>query len=860
MEKLSVEGTQAAASAQKGTQQAAAPASASTGTQQAVAAAPTLPLAKRIAPGSLGQKINIHTNSFAVTFQKQEYVYRYLCTFLPEISQEQISLRKRTLSFFKDQLEKHFKGEYFYDGVHVISLVDAESEEFRVSHDGQNISILLEKNRDIKTTDVSNQEVQMVVNVLLKKLFGDMNLLNFNRSYFDPTPQTIPGLQNANIKVFHGFSFNVTPSVTGLQACVALAHKVVQSMTVREFMTEIERDVRTSMQGRPEQEMRDRIIIQTNEMLAGSVVSLAYDKRAYKIHKVDFSRTLAHTFDMSTGEKISFRDYFQSRWKRQLTPKNLPGLLVHCRARKTVKGKTWQEIPTSKEHDKDNIYLIPDLCHLTGLTEEMAGNTKLMTELANVMRKPADVRLRMIQGHVQSILKSPAAAKRLKTLPVGIAGQETIAQGRLLPLVTVRFQKETLQCDRYKPSWMAQVRGGFYAKGDQLSSWYVIHTQNDTGTAQDVARAMQKLAGRGGCPFPPPKFECLGKGAQAGPSRAGKFSPWEDSLRQICKSNPSFIVAIIPFGDAGFYSCVKSITLERGVVTQCISTKTMGNPKMMDPVCGNCFKQICHKKNWVSWNVDMYGDIPSLKPKLAGTMLVGVDVCHDKKQKGAYGKVSPGSTVGFCATYDQEFTKFSSQKTLQGKNEEFVADSTKLMKEALTVYHTKNKAYPLSVVVYRDGVGDSQVERFVEREVNLYLKAFQECRVRPKLNVIVVQKRVNDRLFSKGRDRFESPPPGTCVDTGICSSLWTDFFLVTCGAPPGATSRPTRYIVVQNESNFTSDELQLMTNKLCCMYENWNGPVRVPSPVMYAHKCAYLYGKLINGAPHATLLDKLHYL
>jgi aubergine-like protein len=401
----------------------------------------------------LGQQIRVHSNSFAIPFQRLDFVYRYLVTFLPEIQQEQVSLRKKALGYFRTHLENHFGGFYVYDGMHIISLTQKENVVFEQTHDGRAMSIILEHNRNIKTSDVETQEVQVVVNVMLKRLFSELDLLNFERSYFDPKPRAIQGLNNEQIKVYSGFSFTVVPTMTGLQACVALAHKVVQSMTVRQFMMEIERDVRNEMRGRNEQEIRDRIIIQTNEQLTGSVVSLSYDKRAYKIHKVDFSRTLAHSFDLSTGEKITFRDYFKSHWRASLTDENRPGLLVHCRARKTTKGKTWREIPTGKEFDKDNIYLIPDLCHLTGLTEEMAGNFKLMSELAKVMRKPADTRIRMIQDHVRNILTSPKAAAKLKQLPLEISPTETISMGRMLPLVSVSFDRgKTKVCDRNRPS------------------------------------------------------------------------------------------------------------------------------------------------------------------------------------------------------------------------------------------------------------------------------------------------------------------------------------------------------------------------------------------------------------------------
>jgi len=149
-----------------------------------------------------------------------------------------------------------------------------------------------------------------------------------------------------------------------------------------------------------------------------------------------------------------------------------------------------------------------------------------------------------------------------------------------------------------------------------------------------------------------------------------------------------------------------------------------------------------------------------------------------------------------------------------------------------------------------------------------------------KLTVIVVQKRVNLRLFAScplfnktaqrcpvddrcsGRDAFHSPQAGTVVDDKITSAMLSDFYLVPSIAPPGATARPTRFIVLKDgcEIAKNANGIQAMTNQMCYMYYNWPGPIRVPAIVMYAHKAAFLFGKNVTGNPHAAIKSNLHFL
>ena len=288
-------------------------------------------------------------------------------------------------------------------------------------------------------------------------------------------------------------------------------------------------------------------------------------------------------------------------------------------------------------------------------------------------------------------------------------------------------------------------------------------------------------------------------------------------------------------------------------------------------------------------------------------MMVGIDVCHDKMVSSGFVQqqtkqvMRDASTVGFIASYDQHFSAFHGSIAFQGRYEEYVRTSRELMKRNLEAYKVKNRAYPASVLIFRDGVGDSQLKVFVDEEIKVHAhtrflsrdsvsccmcridftrthcdyycvvcslqefeQSFRDLAISPKLTVVVVQKRLSARLFEKNTDgrggAFKSPTPGTVVDTQITSAILWDYFLVPCTAPPGASARPTRFIVLRDDIRFTADQIEELSMRCCCFYVNWNGPVRVPHVAMYAHKMAYLFGKYIRGNPHPALGDKLFYL
>lgn len=63
----------------------------------------------------------------------------------------------------------------------------------------------------------------------------------------------------------------------------------------------------------------------------------------------------------------------------------------------------------------------------------------------------------------------------------------------------------------------------------------------------------------------------------------------------------------------------------------------------------------------------------------------------------------------------------------------------------------RNTCYPDRIIIYRDGVSDGQLEIVVKYEVKQLLASFKaiEINYEPTLTVIIVQKRINTRIFEK---------------------------------------------------------------------------------------------------------------
>lgn len=128
-----------------------------------------------------------------------------------------------------------------------------------------------------------------------------------------------------------------------------------------------------------------------------------------------------------------------------------------------------------------------------------------------------------------------------------------------------------------------------------------------------------------------------------------------------------------------------------------------------------------------------------------------------------------------------------------------------------------------------------------------------------KLTFIVVKKRINTRFFTKSGQMFKNPPSGTVVNVALTRHEWYYFYIVSQTSKYG-TVTPTHYNVIYDTVCLDPYTVQSITYKLCHMYFNFPGAIRVPAPCHYAHKLAYFLGQNIQQEPHNALSNSLYYL
>ena len=110
-------------------------------------------------------------------------------------------------------------------------------------------------------------------------------------------------------------------------------------------------------------------------------------------------------------------------------------------------------------------------------------------------------------------------------------------------------------------------------------------------------------------------------------------------------------------------------------------------------------------------NCKMGGEPWAVKMPMKDTMVIGYDTYHDTAKKGR----SVGAIV---ATMNQALTKYMSLANMhesprQELHDNLVPNISKILRK----YNDLNGHLPSRIILYRDGVGDGQINYVVEHEV-----------------------------------------------------------------------------------------------------------------------------------------------
>lgn len=768
------------------------------------------------------RQCDVVANFVKITPMKTHDIYKYRIDFEPSI--DSVRLRREMIrSHFGAQLET-----FTFDGYSEIrstkqhSTPLVKSVENPGDPEGAKIKITV---KNVGKVDWSSFEMLRTYNMNARKMLETLGFypisINAQRAHIHHNLITTVG-GGQDVQLCGGFRTAVNLHMgDNILMNLESVHKVMQTITILQMIVKIKERVRGNFTEAVKRELTNKLVV------------TEYKKNVYKIEDIAFNEspeTYFFTPDKEQGQ-INLVQYFQRKHSVQVKDVKQPLLVCVQHGYRTRDGE-----------EPRVVRLVPELCKMAGMTEDQIS--RMRREMITATQVPPATRVMQMQQLLNQLQDHEQVKTMLRSWGYSIDNKPVKVPARQLAPESI--QLGSVANNREVASWPKVDQNASFdgalirdrlVKRPAFAKMAILVPKSVSAQEQLIMSTMR--AG----------FEKIGLRADHvdvvrmfNGETAGHYVSY---LRDLNPDTTAAIV-ILPLQNKEKYDAIKKhASVDRGMITQVVTARLITDPRKANGASVKIGIQVAAKIGGEPWYINF---------PLKNVMVCGYDTYHDTVNR----LVSFGAFVG---SLNDKCSQWYSRVDRHDQINELSSHLTENLIVGLRKYKTLNGNFPERLFIYRDGVGDGQIEHVHNSEVQQIKRAIREIGVEVRLTFIIVNKRVGARFYLQNRNgpAYINCQPGTVIDGVVTRKERFDFYLISQSTRAG-TVAPTYYNIINDESGLTPARHQAMAYKFCFLYYNWAGSVRVPAPCQYAHKLALLCGEHLHSPPNSSLEDRLHFL
>ncbi|KAF8403535.1 hypothetical protein HHK36_011639 [Tetracentron sinense] len=480
-------------------------------------------------------------------------------------------------------------------------------------------------------------------------------------------------------------------------------------------------------------------------------------------------------------------------------------------------------------------YFPLELCSLVSLQRyTKALSTYQRSSLVEKSRQKPQERMRVLTDALKS--NDYDADPMLRSCGISINTQFTQIEGRVLSAPKLKVGKGE---DFFPRNGRWNFNNKKLVEPTRIERWAVVNFSARCDI-RNLCRDLIKCGEMKGILIDPP-FDVFEENPQS--RRAPPLVRVENMFEQI-KSKlpgaPQFLLCLLPERkNSDIYGPWKRKNLaEFGIVTQCIAP-TRVNDQYLTNVLLKINAKLGGMNSFLA--VEQSPSIP-LVSKMP-TIILGMDVSH-----GSPGQSDVPSIAAVVSSRQWPLiSRYRASVRTQSPKVEMIDSLFKPVSDTedggivrellLDFYVSSGKRKPDQIIIFRDGVSESQFNQVLNIELDQIIEAckFLDEKWSPRFLVIVAQKNHHTKFFQSGSP--DNVPPGTVIDSKVSHPRNNDFYMCAHAGMIG-TTRPTHYHVLLDEIGFSADDLQELVHSLSYVYQRSTTAISVVAPICYAHLAA----------------------
>ncbi|XP_047059188.1 protein argonaute 4A-like [Lolium rigidum] len=524
-------------------------------------------------------------------------------------------------------------------------------------------------------------------------------------------------------------------------------------------------------------------------------IKTTHRKAEFKIVGLSEKTCYEQKFSRKQGEgngtvEVTVYDYYMDRWSIKLdNSADLPCLNV---------GKP--DRPT---------YLPLELCHLLPLQRyKKSLSTLQRSKLVEGSRqKPLDRMLTLSRALRDNNYDTEPM---LRECGISISRDPMKVEGRVLqaPQLSVAHGREL-----YTPNGRWNFNNDRFIRPTKVTTWGVVNFSARCNVS-DLIRCLMESARKKGIQIDNCGAIIEEGGDMKRERPAKRVEAMFKQIQDISNQKPAFLLCLLPEKNCDIYGPWKRECLaEHGIFTQCLVPPA----NIKDQYLTNVLLKINAKLGGL--NSQLKSEINKGIPLVStiSTIIFGMDVSH-----GSPGRSDVPSVAAVVSSLEwPNISKYRASVCTQAPRLETIDnlfkqvgdDDQGLIKPSLLEFYKSSRGKkPEQIIIFRDGVGESQFDDVLNTELADIIEAckFLDDEWLPKFTVIVAQKNHHTRFFPHNDNERN----------------------------PNGTTRPTHYQVLHDEIGFSPDELQELVHSLSYVYQRSTTAISVVAPIYYAHLAA----------------------
>ena len=218
------------------------------------------------------------------------------------------------------------------------------------------------------------------------------------------------------------------------------------------------------------------------------------------------------------------------------------------------------------------IYLVPELCNMTGLSEEQRSNFQLMKALGTYTRQEPKKRMETLTKFSKRITSQPEIKKELESWGLAFSTEMETFKARVLPPEKILGGKtSSASYTLDNADWSKCFRKWESFKAKNLTKWAIVYSHKDESASKEFVASLLKVGPSLGMMIKPPNTFCI---------QDNKPATYLKTLDSVLDQGPQLVMLVVPNNKGEHYAVIKKrLCLDVPTPSQVITATVINKPK-----------------------------------------------------------------------------------------------------------------------------------------------------------------------------------------------------------------------------------------------------------------------------------------